>query len=91
MLPKDEVHADEIENGNDGEKTLSAIDASGEMLARKEWDYSIFGVTGANIYNPIVDWNVCTAYWAQKDKHENGLIRITFLFWRSELRTISKS
>ena len=53
------------------------IDVFGEILPSKECVQSIFDMSKANIYNPIIECDVCNAYWAQKDSHENELVRIT--------------
>ena len=54
------------------------IDVLDETLANKEWVQSIFDTLGDNIYNPIIEWDVCNAYWPQKNKDQNGLMRMTF-------------
>ena len=59
-------------------KSVKSIDLAGESLAIEEWPASLIRITETNIHDPVTEWDTCSAYWAQTDKFQNGIIRFIF-------------
>ena len=62
VMPNDEEPLSVNEDEGQESLPVIGIDVLGENLAREEWVQSIFDTLGANIYNPIIEWNVFNPY-----------------------------